>query len=361
MSKVLVIRTSSLGDVAMLVPVLVSVASKYPQSRFTILTRAAFAPLFQNLSFNISVISLHLSKKHKGIIGLLRILGKILPMGFSHVADEHDVLRSKVIRFFMKILGRKVRHIDKGRNEKEEMISSKRLTPPLESTINRYMDTFTRLGFPATMNFSNFFDFKTRDLSIFKPHITHKEGKWIGIAPFAKHKGKIYPIEKSENIVNTLSKEKDTTIIMLGGREDFKIFEEWKAKYPNIINMAGKLNLEKELLLISYMDVVISMDSANMHLASLVNVPVVSVWGATHPSLGFYGYRQDPQNAIQINDLECRPCSVFGDKPCIRGDYACLYRISELTIINKVHQVLHQKKADIKQDFVEQNGKKLSH
>jgi ADP-heptose:LPS heptosyltransferase len=342
MAKVLVIRTSSLGDVAMLVPVLVSVATKYPQSRFTVLTRAAFAPLFQNLSFNISVVSLHLTKKHKGIIGLLRIIGKVLPMGFSHVADEHDVLRSKIIRFLMMITGKKVRHIRKGRAEKEAMISSKQLNPPLESTIERYMDTFNRLGFPAPMTFSNFFDFKTRDLSIFKPHITQKEGRWIGIAPFSKHKGKIYPIEKSENIIRTLSQIEGNTIILLGGKEDFNIFEEWKAKYPNIINMAGKLNLEKELLLISYMDVVISMDSANMHLASLVNVPVVSIWGATHPSLGFYGYKQDMSNAVQI-DLDCRPCSVFGDKPCARGDYACLHQIPESMIIDKVNSILGKK------------------
>lgn len=347
MSKVLVIRTSSLGDVAMLVPVLVSVAAKYPQSRFTILTRAAFAPLFQNLSFNISVISIHLTKKHKGILGLLRILFKVVPMRFSHVADEHDVLRSKIIRFFMMITGRKVRHINKGRTEKEEMISSKKLTPPLESMIDRYMDTFARLGFPATMNFSNFFDFKTRDLSIFKPHITRKEGQWIGVAPFAKHKGKIYPVEKSENIVRILSQNEHNKVILLGGKEDFNIFEEWRSKYPNVINMAGKLNLEKELLLISYMDVVISMDSANMHLASLVNVPVVSIWGATHPSLGFYGYRQNPENAIQINDLDCRPCSVFGDKPCIRGDYACLNRISESMVIKKVEKILKEKEVSL--------------
>lgn len=342
MAKVLVIRTSSLGDVAMLVPVIVSVATKYPQSRFTVMTRAAFAPLFQNLSFNISVLPLHLTKKHKGFLGLLRILGKVLPMGFSHVADEHNVLRSKIIRFFMMLTGRKVRHINKGRAEKEQMIISKKLTPPLESTIDRYMETFEKLGFPASMTFSNFFDFKTRDLSIFKPYITHKEGNWIGIAPFAKHKGKIYPLEKSENVVRILSQEKNNKIILLGGKDDFNIFEEWQKKYPNIINMAGKLNIEKELLLISYMDVVISMDSANMHLASLVNVPVISIWGATHPSLGFYGYMQDPSNAIQIN-LECRPCSVYGNKPCFRGDYACLQQIPESTIINKVKSILDKK------------------
>ena len=76
----------------------------------------------------------------------------------------------------------------------------------------------------------------------------------------------------------------------------------------------------------SHLDVMLSMDSANMHLASLTGIPVVSVWGATHPMAGFLGYNQDPENVIQI-DLECRPCSIYGNKPCQRGDYACLQNI----------------------------------
>lgn len=97
------------------------------------------------------------------------------------------------------------------------------------------------------------------------------------------------------------------------------------------------------MLLISYLDVMLSMDSANMHLASLVQVPVVSVWGATHPSIGFYGYNQNPGNAVQI-DLDCRPCSVFGDYPCVREDYACLTRLSKEKILDKIQEVLSESK-----------------
>ena len=106
----------------------------------------------------------------------------------------------------------------------------------------------------------------------------------------------------------------------------------------------GKLNLERELMLISYLDVMLSMDSANMHLASLVQVPVISIWGATHPSLGFYGFNQDLDNAIQI-DIECRPCSVYGDLPCQREDYACLERISEDMVVSRIHQELNKKES----------------
>lgn len=340
MSKVLVIRLSSFGDVAMLVPVIFSVAAKYPQDRFSVMTRKAFAPLFENLGFNVNVIPLDVNKKHKGIRGFFKVIRRISTMGFSHVADEHDVLRTKGIRYFMQMSGRKVAHIDKGRKEKENVIVTKDLTVPLKSTIQRYQEVFDKLGFPAEMVFNNYFDFIPRDFSSLRPVITEKTGRWIGIAPFSKHKGKIYPMDKMEQVVASLSKEQDTTIILLGsGKEEQKILSAWAEKYPNIINPTGKLNLERELLLISYMDVVLSMDSANMHLASLVQVPVVSVWGATHPALGFFGYNQSLDNAIQI-DLDCRPCAVYGELPCQRGDYACMERISPDLIIRKIKNIL---------------------
>lgn len=77
------------------------------------------------------------------------------------------------------------------------------------------------------------------------------------------------------------------------------------------------------------------MDSANMHLASLVGLRTVSVWGATHPYTGFLGWRQRTRDVVQL-DMTCRPCSVFGDRPCFRGDYHCLAGITPKMIIEKL-------------------------
>lgn len=342
MSKVLIIRISSFGDVAMLVPVICSVAAKYPQDRFSVMTRKAFAPLFENLGFNINVLPLDVKGRHKGALGLFRTIRRVSGMGFSHVADEHDVLRSKIIRCFMMMTGRKVATIDKGRKEKREMIESKNLEPPLKHMMQRYQDVFDELGFPAPMIFNNIFDFTPRDFTKLKDVIQSKNGKWIGIAPFSKHKGKIYPLDKMENVVKRLSEKGDTTVFLFGaGKEEGKVISLWESRYPKVVNTVGKLNMEREMLLMSYLDVMLSMDSANMHLASLVQVPVVSIWGATHPSLGFYGFRQSEDDIVQI-DLECRPCSVFGDFPCQRTDYACLERITENMVIDRIDRVLEK-------------------
>lgn len=346
MAKVLIIRASAFGDVAMLVPVVYSVASRYPQVRFEVMTRQAFTPLFRNLGFNISVAPLDTRKTHRGIWGTMKILGKVLVSGYSHVADVHDVLRSKLIRTVLFLTFARVAKIDKGRREKSEMLKTKDTSIPLEHMVNRYMDVFAKLGFPASIIFENYFDFIPRNFDLLKKITVPKEGDWIGISPFAQHESKIYPLDQMEKVIETLSQRPNTKLFFFGGGDkELRQIAKWAKKYPNIVDHHGKIGLERELLLISYLDVMLSMDSANMHLASLVKVPVVSIWGATHPSLGFYGYKQDLSNSIQIK-TSCRPCSVYGDKRCEKegvDKFCCLKRISPDMVTTKIDQILQSK------------------
>ncbi|MEN9918894.1 MAG: hypothetical protein RL662_1330 [Bacteroidota bacterium] len=340
MARVLITRISSFGDVAMLVPVVFSVAARYPQDRFIVLTRKAFAPLFENLGFNISAVTFDPKKQHKGVFGIFKLLRSVSRYKYTHVADVHDVLRTKVICSYMFMLGKSIARIDKGRQEKQEMISSKKTTPPLKHMTERYMEVFEALGFPAEMVFKNFFEFKDRSLYPLRTVVSEKEGKWVGIAPFSKHQEKTYPLEKVETVIASLSKDSSITIFLFGsGNEERAVLREWEEKYPNTKDVSGKINLHNEILLISYLDVMVSMDSANMHLASLVETPVVSIWGATHPNIGFFGFGQDLSNTVQT-EIECRPCSVYGEIPCSRGDHACLARIKEDTVVQKIYDVL---------------------
>ena len=343
MAKILITRLSALGDVAMLVPVVASVAWKYPQDRFFVMTRAAFTPLFENLAFNVTTIPVDVKGKHKGFIGLLKLAFACLKSELTHVADEHDVLRSKIIRWLMMLSGRKVCHIDKGRAEKKNMIESKVLQPPLTHTTERYLKVFADLGFPSKITFNNILDFVPKNYSALESIVGRKTGLWIGIAPFARHEGKKYPVDKMGNIIERLSKDPNIKVFLFGaGPTEKAILKQWSNKYERVVDLPGKLTLDKELLLMSQLDLLVSMDSANMHLASLVQTPVISIWGATHPSLGFYGFGQDIDNVVEI-ELPCRPCSVFGDVPCMRNDYACLNGISEDTIVNHIYKVLNKK------------------
>lgn len=354
MARVLITRISSFGDVAMLVPVVFSVAARYPQDRFVVLTRKAFAPLFENLGFNIGAVTIDVDRQHKGFFGIFRLLRSVTRYRYTHVADVHDVLRTKIVRSYMGMLGKTTAYIDKGRAEKKHMIATKEVIPPLKPTTERYMEVFEQLGFPAEMVFTDFFEFRERSLYPLRAVVSEKRGRWIGVAPFSKHAEKVYPLDKMENIVAKLSQKLDTTVFLFGsGSEERSLMQRWADKYSNVVIISGKLNLENELLLISYLDVMVSMDSANMHLASLVRVPTISIWGATHPNLGFYGFGQNPDNAIQP-EIECRPCSVFGEVPCFRKDIACLNSIDESVILHKIDEIAYHIKPIRNTDEVEQ-------
>ncbi|MDL2231410.1 glycosyltransferase family 9 protein [Porphyromonadaceae bacterium OttesenSCG-928-L07] len=344
MKKLLVIRFSALGDVAMTIPLIQSLALRYPDLHITVLSRKAFAPLFEQLPANIHFITADLQGAHKGIKGLLRLFRSLKKQHFEYVADLHHVLRTRFLRICFQLHGVRTARIDKGRSEKRALTRKRcKVRKQLKTSFERYGEVFRRLGFDTGSEFTSIYENKQPDISPITTLAGEKmPQKWIGIAPFAKHNGKIYPLERMEEVVKTLHALNDTRIFLFGGGpKETAVLAGWEEKLPGVISLPGKLNMSGELLLMNMLDVMISMDSANMHLASLVHTPVISVWGATHPWSGFMGWKQSEKNAIQT-DLLCRPCSVFGDKPCYRKDYACLNEIKPGDIVERVNELLQK-------------------
>lgn len=338
--KILIIRFSAFGDVAMTIPVIYSFACQYPEIEITILSRKNFAGLFQNLPANVHFMGIDL-KKYDGLSGLNNLYKLLKAETFDYVADFHDVLRTKYLRSRFILNGVKVAHIDKGRGEKEKLTRKKnKVLKPLKTSFERYQQVLNTLGFAFNSGFRSIYENNPPNTAVIEQKLNiKKDRKWLGIAPFAKHEGKIYPPELMEKVIEYFSKKEDTEVFIFGGGvEEKKIADSWLQKYSSIHSLIGELNMEEELTMISMLDVMLSMDSANMHLASLVATPVVSVWGATHPYAGFLGWKQKPENAVQV-DLYCRPCSIFGQKPCYRGDYACMHQIEPTEIIKKINLV----------------------
>ncbi|MDR3286295.1 MAG: glycosyltransferase family 9 protein [Prevotellaceae bacterium] len=331
MKKILVIRFSAMGDVVMTTPVLYSLVQQFTDVEITLLSRPQFESFF--IDENINFVGVDF-KKHKGIWGLFKIFRKLRKQKFDAVADLHNVLRSRILCAFFAVCGIKIVKINKGRRDKKRLVSEKnKIFKQLPTSFERYANVFSRLGFDIK--------YQSFESILNTQNAVNDKIKQIGIAPFAKHKGKMYPIEKTEQIVEYFSKTENVKIFLFGGgKNEAEILEKWEHKYNNVVSLAGKFNLCYEIITIAGLDVMLAMDSANMHIASIVNTPVVSVWGATHPFAGFYGWQQKPENAVQI-DLQCRPCSVFGDKECFRGDYACLNSITTETIIEKIKLFLN--------------------
>lgn len=329
----------------MLVPVVNSLAVQYPDVRITVLSRPFARPFFENMAPNVGFMSADLKKEYKGITGLNALYRRLQAKHFTHIADMHGVLRSQYLRMRFVLSNYKVEHIDKHRKEKRHLISGDNAYHhQLPSSFRNYADVLERLGFPCSPNFHSIFKEGRGNLRLLPAEIGEKKtfNKWIGIAPFAAHKGKIYPLEKMEEVVNLIIKAHPNCRIFLfhGKGEETDKMKEWENKYQQVTSASSLLGgISDELILMSHLNVMISMDSANMHLASLVACPVVSIWGATHRYAGFLGWQQKVENIVEL-DLKCRPCSVYGNIPCQLGTYECLTGITPQMVLNKVEKVI---------------------
>lgn len=303
MKRVLVIRFSALGDVAMIAPIVRWAAEQYPDTEFTVLSQARMADLFSGMPQNVIFHGADIKKEP------LRAIAAGLG-SYDFVADLHGVWRSLYIRTAMRLKGARVRTIRKGRISKF-LLTHGAIHRPLPHTTERYADVFARLGMPVPVRTPD------KDITGTKVRVG------TGIAPFAAHRGKIYPLERMEEVVRMLSKQGERVVLFGGGKKEQEVLEQWAKKYPGVESVAGKYGLAEEIGLMRGLRVMLSMDSANMHLASLAGTRVVSVWGATHPDAGFLGFGQSESDCIQ-RELKCRPCSIYGNKPCRYGDYRCM-------------------------------------
>lgn len=347
MKSILIIRFSAIGDVAMSVPVLHSLAAQYPDYRITVLSKAHLQPLFSSLPANVSFLGVNLQADYAGFKGLNRLYSELKRLDFDYVVDLHNVLRTKYLSFRFRLDGVAVSVIDKGRRGKKELVrkKNKKLTQQTTS-IERYKKAIEKTGCSIKLDFLSIFGEEKGDFTEIVELTGEKKGLWVGIAPFAQHRGKIYPLEKMKKVVSSLNKQPNITIFLFGGGEKEKQFmEEWESEFDHVYSVIGKLKMNLELILMSHLDMMVSMDSSNMHFASLVNTPVLTLWGATHPFAGFLGWRQSEELIVQNEELPCRPCSIYGQKECFRGDYACMNSIKEELVVSKILDFLNSKEA----------------
>ncbi|PWI30073.1 ADP-heptose--LPS heptosyltransferase RfaF [Flavobacteriaceae bacterium LYZ1037] len=324
-----------MGDVAMTVPVLKAFTIQYPDVKLTVLTREFFIPFFRNFD-NVSVFPADLKGTHKGIFGLYKLSKELKVLQIDAIADLHNVLRTNILKCFF--LGKPFVQIDKGRAEKKGLISGKAFQQ-LKTTHQRYADVFRKLGFPldlANPKFPNRVVLNSKLQDIVGTDIN----KWIGIAPFAAHESKMYPLDLMEQVIESLSNN-HKILLFGGGSKEVEILNSFQNKYKHVINLAGKLTLDEELDVISNLDVMLSMDSGNAHMAAMLGVKVITIWGVTHPYAGFAPFNQ-PDDFALLSDREqfpLIPTSIYGNK-YPEGYEDASRSIAPQTIINKIESIL---------------------
>lgn len=338
----LVIRSSAMGDVAMTVPVLIAFRKSYPDVKITVLTNAFFAPMFEQIP-NLKIKNFDTYGKHKGILGIRKLAHELKIENIDAVADLHNVLRTNILNKFFLFTTIPFVQIDKGRAEKKALTSwEDKVFKPLKSTHKRYAEVFEKLGFKLSFEKSAF-TLKKEDISYATQKLIGLDTKkWIGIAPFAKHNAKIYDHKKLIEVIELLTQGDDYKIILFGGgKKEIERLLKIENQFNNVVSVAGKLTFEEELKLISNLDLMTSMDSGNGHLAAMYGIPVVSIWGVTHPFAGFAPYNQHLSNSItpDLKKFPKIPTSVYGNKFPENYNEA-ISTISPEEIFNKITSAL---------------------
>ena len=336
-----VMRLSAMGDVAMTVPVIRAFVKQYPEVSITVISRPFFQPFFDGIP-NLTFFAFDTKERHKGFLGLLRLFKDLQQLKIDVFADLHNVLRSKVIRTLFAFSGKKTAAVDKGRAEKKALTRAEnKIFKPLPTMFVRHATVFNKLGFIVDLANPIFPEKSKIDVAI--PAITETKNElWIGIAPFAQYESKVYPLDLMEQVIAGLASNQNYKIFLFGGgNKEIAILDQLAKDKDNVISLAGKVKFQQELQLISNLDLMLSMDSGNAHIAAMLGVKVITLWGATHPFAGFAPFNQPFSNAL-VSDREqfpMLPTSVYGNKK-VAGYSEVMRSISPETIINKIKKEL---------------------
>ena len=330
-----------MGDVAMTVPVLRAFSLQYPDTKITVVSRPFFQPFFGGIP-NVYFFGVDLNERHKGFFGLMRLFSDLKKLNIDAVADLHNVLRSQVVRTFFALSGIKVAATNKGRAAKKALTRlENKILEPVEAMIERHCSTFEKLGFPIDLTNPQF-----PEKAILSEEITAitggKSKNWIGIAPFAQYEGKVYPIDLIQEVIDEFAKNQNQTIFLFGGGDkEIQLLNQLRKQYQNVIVLAGKLKFKQELEVISNLDVMLSMDSGNAHIAAMLGIKVITLWGATHPFAGFKPFNQ-PDDFCITSDREkfpLLPTSIYGNKK-VAGYEDVMRTISVEKVVKAIEQQL---------------------
>ena len=337
--KTLILRFSSMGDVAMTVPVIRCLEKTYPENKFIFVTRPKFRSFFHEFK-NVEIFELDFKTRHKGFFGLFRLFSDLRKIKPKRVADLHSVLRTNILSFLFRIFFIKVSVIDKKRKERKALTrKTNKIFKPLTPIHFLYQEVFNKLGFSIDLTKDHIFP-PSKVFNLNTDGVDIDSGKLVGIAPFAKHGAKMYPLDMMQKIISYVQ-EKHNVFLFGFGKLEMDTINKWSSTFNNVYSCNDLGGFKNEISLISNLDLMISMDSANGHIASIYNVPVITLWGLTHPYAGFNTFNSSPNNQFLVDreQYPLIPNSIYGNK-MIEGYEDAMRTISIEEVLGRVNEIL---------------------
>ncbi|MBK8982373.1 MAG: glycosyltransferase family 9 protein [Ignavibacteria bacterium] len=336
--KILIIQTAFLGDVVLTIPMVQEIKSKYPDAVIDFLCIPSTSDLLRNNPGIRELIPY--DKRNSGIRGLADIVKKIRNEKYDVVISPHRSFRSAAISFLSKaddtvsfdkssfsFLYKTIIKYDTGIHEIQRNL---RLLLPLGIDLHKIVRPELNISIQE----------KRKIDSIFYEHRIREDEKFLVIAPGTIWFTKRFPEQKFINLCNLLT-GLDKRIFLIGSKDDKRIsdFIVNNSRFRNFINLTGTLSVMESAELIRRSKLIITNDSAPMHIANSMNTDVCAIFGATVPEFGFYPYGKNDK-IFQTENLRCRPCSIHGSAKCPIKTFVCMLKIDEKEIADFIKKKL---------------------
>ncbi len=311
--KILIIRLSSIGDIVLTFHALRCLKEQLPHAEIHFLTKPVYKELL-------------LSCKHIDHLILLEADIKntrktIKAQNFTHIIDLHNNLRTRRLTFGLKqVIVNRFRKL----NLKKWILTSFKIDKlPQKHIVDRYIDTLSALGVINDHKNTSFQIPSAEEISLESLDILPQE--YLTVVLGAQFRTKKFPTHLLLKTLLSYSRP----VVLLGGKDEMQAANEIQEALSSqkIINLCGTLSLLGSASVIKQSGNVLTNDTGLMHIAAMFDVPIVSVWGNTVPSLGMYPYRPGKENSVKIHEvlgLNCRPCSKIGHQECPKGHFNCM-------------------------------------
>ena len=308
--RFLIIRLSSLGDIILTEPVTALIKQQYPDAVIDYITKPLYQDIVKLFPYVSNVYTDYENSK---------FLTSISKVPYDYAIDLHNKLNSRLI---LNKINAKDKRVYKKQRLLRSKIVKKQTDESIDSTLSLYLSALTGIIKSPTP--------LAPWLSTPKATIPFeiKEDKLkIGIFPGASYETKRWPSEHFKKAIELLDSNFDTDFYIMGSESESGLTSKITRYFgENCIDLGGKLNFSELAKAISSMDLLITNDSGPMHLASAYNKPLVAIFGATHPRLGF-----KPMNnkaVVLAKDYPCQPCSLHGGNKCPLKHYKCMQDIT---------------------------------
>lgn len=338
-SKILIIQTAFIGDLVLTTPLFRAIRAEIPQAQISVLAIPQTADLLEGNPHIDTVILYDKRKKRRSTQAFLKLANWLRKERFDLTILPHRSLRSALLAALSRIPQRIGFRTSAGFPLLTERVTYRKDAHEIE----RNLDLLRPLGIYARDKSPEIFpssqDRETVAQFLRKNGIGTAD-RLMAIAPGSVWSTKRWLPERFTEVARFLLQRPGTKVVLMGGETDRALCQAIAEALPEegLTVAAGQMSLRQSAALLEKCALLLSNDSAPVHLAVAMKTPTVVIFGPTIPAFGFAPWGTD--HAVVQRELECRPCGIHGGKKCPRGHFRCMKEISAKNVVERIWEIL---------------------